>query len=124
VPSGMCSINEVLKIGANVNVPFGGVGTSGMGASGGRHGFDFFSHRRGVLVGENTSTSRWDPNVWVITPPFDDRKLFAFKCVAKVPLALDRLRPIIKTFVIPLALALVCSRFYPGVLMALKAMKP
>ncbi len=124
VPSGMCSINEVLKIGANYHIPFGGVGTSGMGASGGRHGFDFFSHNRGTLVGGSTSTSMYDPAVWVVTPPFDERKLRAFRCVACVPLALDWLRSKITTFVIPLVIALFCLRFYPGFLMALDAMKP
>jgi len=114
VPSGMCSINEVLKIGANWNLPFGGVGASGMGAANGRHGFDFFSHRRGTLVSGNRSTSSWDPSVWVITPPFDDRKRFAFQCIAKVPAVLDQLKPIMTRVVVPIALAIVCSRFIPA----------
>jgi acyl-CoA reductase-like NAD-dependent aldehyde dehydrogenase len=69
VPSGMCSINEVLKIGGNFNLPFGGIGLSGMGgASTGKFGFDFFSHERGTMVGGNRSTSRWDPSVWLASP--------------------------------------------------------
>jgi acyl-CoA reductase-like NAD-dependent aldehyde dehydrogenase len=114
VPSGMCSINEVLKIGANWNLPFGGVGASGMGAANGRHGFDFFSHRRGTLVSGNRSTSSWDPSVWVITPPFDDRKRFAFQCIAKVPAVLDPQKPNMTRVVVPIALAIVCSRFIPA----------
>ncbi len=123
VSSGMCSINEVTKIAANWNLPFGGLGASGMGAANGKHGFDFFSHRRGTVVSGNRSTSRWDPSVWVLTPPFDNRKRFAYQCVAKVPPVLDRLRLVIKTVVIPIALAMVCSRFYPGILTAMKAMQ-
>ena len=94
------SINEVLKIAANWNLPF----------ANGRHGFDFFSHRRGTLVSGNRSTSRWDPSVWVITPPFDDRKRFAFQCVAKVPSVLERLKPIITRVVVPIALALMATK--------------
>jgi hypothetical protein len=116
VPSGMCSINEVLKVGANINIPFGGVGQSGMGASGGKHGFDFYSHRRGALIGGNTSTSGWDPTVWVITPPLNDWKLLALKLIIGVPSALDCLWPMIKTIVVPLAIAWVFSRFYPDIL--------
>ena len=34
---------------ANPNLPFGGVGASGMGAYHGRFSFETFSHRRAVL---------------------------------------------------------------------------
>jgi hypothetical protein len=87
-----------------------------MGASGGKYGFDFYSHRRGTLIGGNTSTSMWDPTVWVITPPFNDWKLLAFKFIAGVPSALDYLRPMIATFVVPLAIGWVCLRVYPDIL--------
>jgi aldehyde dehydrogenase (NAD+) len=58
VPSRMCSIKEVTKIAVNWNLPFGGLGASGMGAANGKHGFDFFSHRRGTVVSGNRSTLR------------------------------------------------------------------
>ena len=55
---GSC-INDCMFHGANTNLPFGGVGTSGLGAYHGKSGFDEFSHKRGIL---NKST--WiDPEV-------------------------------------------------------------
>ena len=35
---------------ANENIPFGGVGNSGMGRYHGRESFDAFSHRRSVVL--------------------------------------------------------------------------
>ena len=116
VPSGMCSINEVLKIGGNFNLPFGGIGLSGMGgASTGKFGFDFFSHERGTMVGGNRSTSRWDPSVWLVHPPFDDRKLHVFRFISKVPLVWERIKSIIAATFLPVAFAIVCLHFYPNV---------
>ena len=34
----------------NPNLPFGGIGNSGMGAYNGRSGFDTFSHKRSVMT--------------------------------------------------------------------------
>lgn len=45
---GVC-INDTIVQCANPNLPFGGVGASGMGAYHGRHGFEAFSHRKAVL---------------------------------------------------------------------------
>ncbi|MFC0299362.1 aldehyde dehydrogenase [Virgibacillus soli] len=42
-------INDVLYHLANPNLPFGGVGASGLGAYHGRYSFDTFSHRKSVL---------------------------------------------------------------------------
>jgi len=47
--SGGVSINECLLHNINPHLPFGGVGTSGMGAYHGKWGFETFSHRRGVF---------------------------------------------------------------------------
>ena len=45
VPFGVCSINDVLKIGGNLNLLFSGIGLAGMdGVSAGKFGYDFFSH--------------------------------------------------------------------------------
>jgi aldehyde dehydrogenase (NAD+) len=49
-------------------LPFGGVGSSGMGAYHGRHSFETFSHRKGVL----TKPTRLDPSL--LYPPYTDRK--------------------------------------------------
>lgn len=45
---GMC-INDSLMHLANVHLPFGGVGQSGMGQCHGKYGFDTFSHPKAVL---------------------------------------------------------------------------
>uniref|UniRef100_A0A1D1Z4F3 aldehyde dehydrogenase (NAD(+)) n=1 Tax=Anthurium amnicola TaxID=1678845 RepID=A0A1D1Z4F3_9ARAE len=45
---GMC-INETILHLTNPNLPFGGVGESGMGAYHGKFSFDTFSHKKGVL---------------------------------------------------------------------------
>ena len=117
VPSGTCAINEVIKQAANHYVPFGGAGTSGMNAYYGKYGFDFFSHYRSTLVGANQSTLKWDPSVWMVNPPYNEKKLFAFRCVGKVPLLLDRIKSMIRMskVALPVGLAAMCY-FYPNIL--------
>jgi acyl-CoA reductase-like NAD-dependent aldehyde dehydrogenase len=48
--SGGVTVNDSVLHLANSNLPFGGVGHSGMGAYHGRAGFEALSHRRSVLV--------------------------------------------------------------------------
>ncbi len=48
--SGGACINDTIMHIANENLPFGGVGNSGMGAYHGRLSFDAFSHRRAVVI--------------------------------------------------------------------------
>lgn len=55
---GVCVNGTIFQI-TVPELPFGGVGASGMGAYHGRYGFDTFSHRRGVL----TRSTRLDPAV-------------------------------------------------------------
>jgi aldehyde dehydrogenase (NAD+) len=43
-------VNNVLLHFANQELPFGGVGESGMGSYHGIHGFKTFSHERAVMV--------------------------------------------------------------------------
>jgi coniferyl-aldehyde dehydrogenase len=47
--SGGVTINETLLHITVESLPFGGTGTSGMGAYHGKAGFDLFSHRKSVL---------------------------------------------------------------------------
>ncbi len=123
VPSGTCGINDVIKQAANYYQPFGGVGTSGIGAYNGKHGFDFFSHYRGTLASNNTSTSKYDPSVWVAHPPFDRNKVFLFRCIGNIPLAWDRLKRIlpIVNLLIVFGFASFCSH-NPNFLIKLKLM--
>ena len=48
--SGGACINDTIMHIANENLPFGGVGNSGMGSYHGRLSFDIFSHRRAVVI--------------------------------------------------------------------------
>jgi aldehyde dehydrogenase (NAD+) len=47
--AGNVGINDGMMFMANPNLPFGGVGNSGMGAYHGQFGFDTFSHLKTVL---------------------------------------------------------------------------
>lgn len=49
IQSGNACINHCVVHVANAYLPFGGVGESGMGAYHGFHGFECFSHKKGVL---------------------------------------------------------------------------
>ncbi|MGE0707463.1 MAG: aldehyde dehydrogenase family protein [Planctomycetota bacterium] len=70
--SGGACVNDTLSHLAVPDLPFGGVGESGMGAYHGRHSFEAFSHRRGVL-------KRWTfPDVKLRYPPYEG-KLPTFK---------------------------------------------
>lgn len=53
--SGSVCINDVMLQFINLKLPFGGVGSSGIGAYHGRHSFEAFSHRRAVLAKPNVS---------------------------------------------------------------------
>ena len=57
-------VNHVMFHVAMPQLPFGGVGHSGMGAYHGRWGFETFSHRKAVLV----KTVR--PDLSLIYPPY------------------------------------------------------
>jgi aldehyde dehydrogenase (NAD+) len=67
--SGGACVNDVVAHLANHELPFGGVGPSGMGAYHGRAGFETFSHRRSVLH----KSTRLD--VKLRYPPYDETKL-------------------------------------------------
>ncbi len=62
--SGGASVNETLMHVVVENLPFGGVGASGIGAYHGEIGFQTFSHRKGVFL-----QSRFN-GAWLLRPPF------------------------------------------------------
>jgi aldehyde dehydrogenase (NAD+) len=66
--SGGVCVNAVLWHIGNENLPFGGVGESGMGAYHGRHGFEVLSHHRAVLK----KSVKVDPSI--AYPPFTKLK--------------------------------------------------
>ena len=66
--SGGACVNGTLLHISNPNLPFGGVGESGMGAYHGRHGFVTFSHSRAV----HTRSTAIDPPL--LYPPYTEKK--------------------------------------------------
>jgi coniferyl-aldehyde dehydrogenase len=62
--SGGAAINTTLFHFAVENLPFGGVGASGIGAYHGEFGFQTFSHRKGVFLQSRLNASR------LLHPPF------------------------------------------------------
>jgi len=65
---GVCVNGTLLHI-SNPNLPFGGVGESGMGAYHGKFGFETFSHRRSV----HSRTTKIDPAL--MYPPYSAKKV-------------------------------------------------
>ena len=62
--SGGASINETLMQIVVENLPFGGIGPSGMGAYHGEYGFQTFSHRKGVFLQSRYSAAS------LLRPPY------------------------------------------------------
>ncbi|MDT0595376.1 aldehyde dehydrogenase family protein [Glaciecola petra] len=49
ISAGSMCINDISMFMANEELPFGGVGTSGMGSYHGKYGFDAFSHQKSIM---------------------------------------------------------------------------
>ncbi|WP_317045820.1 aldehyde dehydrogenase family protein [Brumimicrobium salinarum] len=63
------AINDAVMHIANSNLPFGGVGNSGIGNYHGKAGFDAFTHKKSVL-----DKATWlDPSIKY--PPYSPKKL-------------------------------------------------
>jgi len=75
MPSGGAVINHVALHCLVPQLPFGGVGASGMGAYHGKWGFEALSHRRAVLA----KSTKPDPSL--MYPPYTDR---AMKLIRRV----------------------------------------
>jgi coniferyl-aldehyde dehydrogenase len=65
--SGGASINETMLHFGIDDMPFGGVGPSGMGAYHGKEGFETFSHKKSVLY-----QARWNAGA-LLAPPYGER---------------------------------------------------
>jgi coniferyl-aldehyde dehydrogenase len=63
--SGGAAINETLLHVAVEELPFGGIGASGIGAYHGEIGFQTFSHRKSVFLQSRLN------GTWLLRPPFD-----------------------------------------------------
>ena len=66
-------INDILVHAGNPNLPFGGVGNSGIGSYHGKRSFEAFSHRKGILERKMSMESD------VMYPPYTDKKLGMIK---------------------------------------------
>ncbi|MEO5900836.1 MAG: aldehyde dehydrogenase family protein [Ilumatobacteraceae bacterium] len=77
--SGGACVNGTLLHITNPNLPFGGVGASGMGAYHGRFGFDTFSHRRAV----HTRSTKVDPAL--LYPPYTATKSKLIRAGMRLP---------------------------------------
>ncbi|MEV5835643.1 aldehyde dehydrogenase family protein [Nocardia sp. NPDC052112] len=75
IPSGGAVINHIAMHYLVPQLPFGGVGASGMGAYHGRWGFEALSHRKAVLK------KTFRPDLRLMYPPYSD---FAMKIMRKV----------------------------------------
>lgn len=65
---GGCLNDTVMHL-SNPNLPFGGVGASGMGAYHGRKGFETFSHMKSIYIAKDGKDN------FLRRPPFDAKKL-------------------------------------------------
>lgn len=75
--SGGVCINDVVMHLTNDNLPFGGVGTSGMGNYHGKHSFDTFSHKKAVFVkGKREFDIKY--------PPYTEKKLSLIKKIMRI----------------------------------------
>lgn len=75
VSCGSACVNDVMMFMAVHDLPFGGVGPSGMGAYSGRRGFETFSHMKAVMK------RGWWPDLDVRYAPYTEKK---FKFLRKV----------------------------------------
>ncbi len=69
VSAGNICINDVMMFMAVDDLPFGGVGSSGMGVYGGRSGFETFSHMKSVMK------RRWWPDIAFRYAPHSKKKI-------------------------------------------------
>jgi delta 1-pyrroline-5-carboxylate dehydrogenase len=78
--SGSTCINDVIFQVAPLNVPFGGVGASGLGAYHGKFSFDAFSHRRTVVYAPNWTEAILSKR----NPPYNSKQLALMGQLARI----------------------------------------
>lgn len=76
--SGGVSINDVAWHVIQEDIPFGGVGPSGMGAYHGEHGFETFSHMKGVFIQSRFSAGK------IFHPPYTQKTQTILNIMKKV----------------------------------------
>jgi coniferyl-aldehyde dehydrogenase len=68
--SGGITVNDVLLHAACDGIPFGGIGSSGMGSYHGKAGFEAFSHLKPVLQVRGLFGLNWLRGTSVVHPPY------------------------------------------------------
>ena len=68
VRSGGVCINDTMKQGSSLEMPFGGVGASGYGRYRGKAGVQAFSYERAVVT-----KPTWGPDMFELLPPYGDK---------------------------------------------------
>jgi coniferyl-aldehyde dehydrogenase len=68
--SGGITVNDVLLHAACDSIPFGGIGSSGMGSYHGKAGFDTFSHFKPVLQVRGLFGLNWLRGTSAVHPPY------------------------------------------------------
>ncbi|XP_056632697.1 aldehyde dehydrogenase, dimeric NADP-preferring-like [Diorhabda sublineata] len=79
--SGGVTINDTITHVITENLPFGGVGGSGMGSYHGQEGFDTFSHKKSVLIKDFSGFS--ELGLSMRYPPYNDAKVTLLNCILK-----------------------------------------
>ena len=77
VSGGVC-INELMLTVVNPNLPFGGVNNSGIGKSGGKHSFNDFSNKKGIVK------KNFGNFLKLVYPPFKKSIFKYFKHIVKI----------------------------------------
>lgn len=77
ISSGGVCVNDTIMHIVNSNLPFGGVGNSGIGSYHGKYSFDTFSHKKAVSVKKSKL------NLSLILPPYNKAKFTLIKKIFK-----------------------------------------
>jgi len=86
--SGALNINDCLMHMANKELPFGGVGASGMGAYHGEHSFKAFTHQKAVLEKSQALDALLTPLLDLRFPPYTPLKQFVVGALQSGPFQL------------------------------------
>jgi len=100
---GGCTVNDTLMHNACSELPFGGVGPSGMGSYNGKYGFELFTHQKAILKKSLAS----DPGFRF--PPYTDSSMKTLKRIQSIRL------PKIKPVYVVVLLALVVGYLWPTI---------
>lgn len=77
IQSGGVAVNDTLKHVSIPDLPFGGIGNSGMGLYHGEYGFITFSHERAVYQSKSSK------DLSVLFPPYDNKKVNIIKKISR-----------------------------------------